>query len=364
MTAMSAKPRTTATPDAPATAHAFDVLSDVAEAFRLRGSCSGTFTLTAPWGYSVPGTKDAALLVVTRGRVHFELEGPKRRVLELAPGDVVALPHGNACNLRSDARTPLRPIEEIEERLQLAPEKSRGGQTEMIALCCELVSGRTNPLLGALPPLIHCPGSDGNVARWLDPTVRLLAAESASTTPGRATILNRLAEVVFIQLIRAWVASRPESDSGWLGALRDPQLGAALAAIHSQPGASWTVATLASRASMSRSAFASRFRSVVGETPFDYVTRWRVQHAARLIDEGHVPLKEIVAISGYASEAAFRTVFRKWVGVTPGKYRAKETVRRVDARDARGAAQRVGRSTPTRTQIASPPVRRGARTLH
>ncbi len=225
----------------------FDVLSDVAEAFRLRGSCSGTFTLSAPWGYAVPKSENAALLVVTRGRVHFELEGPKGRTLELVSGDVVALPHGAACNLRSDARTPLRPIEEMEERCQVAPEKSRSGQTEMVALCCELVSGRANPLLGALPPLIHCPGNDGSVARWLDPTVRLLAAESASTTPGRATILNRLAEVVFIQLIRAWVANQPESDGGWLGALRDPQLGAALAAIHSEPGASWTVASLDTR---------------------------------------------------------------------------------------------------------------------
>ncbi len=116
---------------------------------------------------------------------------------------------------------------------------------------------------------------------------------------------------------------------------------------------------------MSRSAFASRFRSVVGETPFDYVTRWRVQHAARLIDEGHVPLKEIVAISGYASEAAFRTVFRKWVGVTPGRYRAKETMARVDARDAaRSAVNRPTRVTPSRTRTASSPLRRGTRTLH
>lgn len=353
---------------------AFDVLSDVAEAFRLRGSCSGTFTLSAPWGYSVPKSENAALLVVTRGRVFLELDAPKRRTLELVSGDVVALAHGHACNLRSDARTPLRPIEEIEERCGLAPEPPRNGgradvagrgQTEMIALCCELVSGRANPLLGALPPLIHCPGSDGSVARWLDPTVRLLAAESASTTPGRATILNRLAEVVFIQLIRAWVASRPESDGGWLGALRDPQLGAALAAIHSEPGASWTVASLASRASMSRSAFAQRFRAVVGETPFDYVTRWRVQHAARLIDEGHVPLKEIVSISGYASEAAFRTVFRKWVGVTPGRYRTKDSSARVDARDAaRFAVSGPTRVTPSRTRRAAAPLRRGTRTLH
>src|SRR5207245_7889210 len=128
-------------------------------------------------------------------------------------------------------------------------------------LCCELAGGRTNPVLRVLPRLIHCPGSDGAVARWLEPSVRLLAMESASSSPGRTTILNRLAEVVFIQLIRTWLDSLPASEGGWLRALTDPQLAPAIEAIHSDPGKPWSLVSLASRVNMSRSAFAMRFKT-------------------------------------------------------------------------------------------------------
>ena len=173
---------------------AVDVLSQVAEAFRLRGSVSGVFELSPPWGYAIPKRPHAGLLVVSRGRIHFELEGGKQRALELAPGDVVALPHGHPYSIRDAPRTPVRPANRLcacgGSRVQ-----PRAGQTEFISICCELAGGHANPVLRLLPPLIHCPGGDTSVARWLEPTVRLLAVESASTTPGRETILNRLAEV-------------------------------------------------------------------------------------------------------------------------------------------------------------------------
>jgi len=314
---------------------AVDVLSQVAEAFRLRGSVSGVFELSPPWGYAIPKRPHAGLLVVSRGRIHFELEGGKQRALELAPGDVVALPHGHPYSIRDAPRTPVRPANRLcacgGSRAQ-----PRAGQTEFISICCELAGGHANPVLRLLPPLIHCPGGDTSVARWLEPTVRLLAVESASTTPGRETILNRLAEVVFIQLIRTWIDGLPAGQGGWLRALTDPQLAGALASIHSDPGTAWSLASLAARANMSRSAFAARFRSVVGETPLGYLTQWRMQRAAALLESTEVPLKEIVASSGYASEAAFRTAFKKWSGASPGSYR---TQARPDLGVGRGRSQ-------------------------
>ena len=199
----------------------------------------------------------------------------------------------------------------------------RGGQTEFLAICCELAGGRANPLLRVLPPLIHCPGSDGRVARWLEPTVRLLAMESGSSTPGRTTILNRLAEVVFVQMIRTWIDDLPEGRGGWLGALGDSHLSRALEAIHSDPGKPWSLGSLASQANMSRSAFATRFKNLVGETPIEYLTRWRMQRAATLLESSDAPLKEVVASSGYASQAAFRTMFKRWVGESPSSYVAR-----------------------------------------
>ncbi len=300
-----------------------DVLSQVAEAFRLRGSMSGVMSVSPPWGFAMPKSDHAALLVVTRGRVSFEMPGVTGSPIELAPGDVVAVPHGHACIIRDDPDTPVRAADEMSADSCPGFGVSHGGQTEFIGLCCELAGGRTNPVLRVLPPLIHCPGSDGRVAHGLEPTVRLLAVESAGSTPGRTTILNRLAEVVFIQLIRSWIETREGRDSCWLHALTDPQLAGALEAIHAEPAARWTLESLATRARMSRSSFAARFKDVVGETPMEYVTRWRMHRAASLLDSSDLPLKEIVATSGYASEAAFRTVFKRWAGESPGSYRER-----------------------------------------
>src|SRR5258706_3600178 len=301
-----------------------DVLSQVAEVLRLRGSVSGVCALPSPFGYAMPKMNHGKLLVVTCGRVYFEMNvGGKSHELELAPGDVIALPHGHAYSIRDDPRTPLKAPPEMAGCGKPRMEAPRGGQTEFVGLCCEFAGGRTNPILRVLPPFIHCPGSNGSVARWLEPTVRLIAAESNCASPGRTTILDRLAEVVFIQLIRTWIESLPAGEGGWLRALTDHQLAGAFEAIHSEPGSSWTVASLASRASMSRSAFSGRFKNLVGETPLEYLTRWRMHRAVGLLESDHVQLTEIAASSGSTSDAAFRTVFKKWVGESPGSYRAR-----------------------------------------
>ena len=298
-----------------------DVLSQVTEAFRLRGSMSGVMSVSPPWGFSIPRSDRAALLVVTRGRVSFEMPGVTTGAIEMAPGDVIAAPHGNACIIRDDPHTPVRSADEMSADPCPGFGVAGGGQTEFVGLCCELAGGRTNPVARALPPLIHCPGSDGRVAHGLEPTIRLLAVESAGTTPGRTTILNRLAEVVFIQLIRSWIDTRDAREGCWLHALADPHLADALSAIHAEPAAPWTLESLAGRSRMSRSSFAARFKTVVGETPMAYVTRWRMHRAADLLDTSDLPLREIVASSGYASEAAFRTVFKRWAGESPASYR-------------------------------------------
>lgn len=300
-----------------------DVLSEVTEAFRLRGSMSGVMSVSPPWGFAVPRSDHAALLVVTRGRVSFEMEGVTGSALELAAGDVVGTPHGHACIIRDDPRTPVHAADEMTSERCPGFGTSPGAHTEFIGLCCELAGGRTNPVLRALPPLIHCPGSDGRVAHGLEPTIRLLAIESSATTPGRTTVLNRLAEVVFIQLIRSWIANMPAGEGNWLRALTDPQLAGALEAIHAEPARAWTLESLAAGVHMSRSSFAARFKSLVGETPMEYLTRLRMQRAATLLDSSDLPLREIVASSGYASEAAFRTVFKRWAGESPGSYRER-----------------------------------------
>ena len=181
-----------------------------------------------------------------------------------------------------------------------------GAQTEFIILRCALSGGCTNPLRAGLPRLLHLPGSDGAVARWLEPTVRLLALEGSAPPTGRTTVLDRLAEVILIHLIRAWLDRQSPECGGWLRAITDSQLARALAAFHAEPGHPWTIESLAQAAGMSRSAFAARFKALTGQTPLDYLTEWRVQQAKALLEAAEQPLKQIVASLGYASEAAFR----------------------------------------------------------
>jgi len=318
----------------------FDVLSQVLNSLHLAGSISEVFSPATPWGFSFPASDHARLLVVTRGRVHFALEDQPGSALDLGPGDVVAVAHGDALSIRDDPRSPVHPITEHRSAdVAHGSHRLRGGQTEFIPVCCELSGGRMNLVTKNLPPVIFCPGSDEQVRRWLEPAVRILAAEGFCSVPGRQAVLDHLASILFIQVIRTWVAGLREGEGGWLRALNDPQIAAALEAIHAEPGAGWTVENLAARGGMSRSAFAVRFHALVGATPLEYLTRWRMQRAAAMLEDDGIPLKQVVASAGYASETAFRAAFKKWVGVAPGAYRNRP-------RTAAGLTDGSGRPRP------------------
>src|SRR5262249_22623574 len=160
--------------------------------------------------------------------------------LELATGDVIALPNGDAFALRDGPDSPVVPIAES-GACSSTPMSVPGAQTELIVLHCALSGGCSNPIRKQLPQLIHSPRSDGRVARWLDRVVGLLAVESATPATGRSTVLDRLAEVLFIHLVRAWLDGQPAECGGWLRAMSDSQLGRALSAFHAEPGKTWTV---------------------------------------------------------------------------------------------------------------------------
>jgi AraC-like DNA-binding protein len=152
-------------------------------------------------------------------------------------------------------------------------------------------------------------------------TMQALASEMAEQTPGSEVVANRLAEVLFIQMLRAHIASEPERFSkGWLRAIFDPQMGAALSAIHDSVNTSWTVESLAETAAMSRSAFAVRFKELLGQTPLEYVTEWRMQKAMQLLGQRDKKLIDVARSVGYESDAAFSKAFKRVVGANPGEY--------------------------------------------
>ena len=144
-------------------------------------------------------------------------------------------------------------------------------------------------------------------------------------------VANRLAEVLFIQAIRAHIASGNEScKRGWLRAIFDPQIGAALTSIHNNVNSPWTVESLA-EAGMSRSAFAERFKGLVGQTPLEYVTEWRMQKAVQLLQQRDKKLVDVAQSIGYESDAAFSKAFKRVVGRTPGEYRRSSLARHQQA---------------------------------
>jgi AraC-like DNA-binding protein len=162
--------------------------------------------------------------------------------------------------------------------------------------------------------------------QWLDAILQLLAVETALEQPGTETVVSRLTDILFVRALRTHLASLPEGSQGWLRALKDPPMATALHLLHEQPEQPWTVEGLAERLAMSRSAFAARFKELVGEPPMSYLTRWRLQKAAHRMLEGDATLASIARAVGYETESAFGKAFRRHFGVTPGDYR-KQTSR-------------------------------------
>ncbi|MEZ5318186.1 MAG: AraC family transcriptional regulator [Vicinamibacterales bacterium] len=314
-----------------------DVLTDVLQAIRVRSVVSGRLECTAPWGLGIPGGHPTFYLV-TRGTCWLSLDqagGPAAspRTVQIDGGDFVVLPRGQGHAILDSPATPVRPVVEV---LTSCPRKQKcqpggifryggddGATTTLVWGCFEVETGAYDPLLLSLPPLIHVRGDQGTTVRWLEATMQFVASEMASGLPGAETVVSRLADILFVQAIRAHLAEAGSDAGGWLRALMDPQVGAALSLIHETPEAPWTVESLAQRIGLSRSAFAARFADLVGEPPLTYITRWRMGQAARMLRAGSAPIGEIAQRVGYEAEAAFNKAFKRWNGVPPGVFRRR-----------------------------------------
>jgi AraC-like DNA-binding protein len=194
---------------------------------------------------------------------------------------------------------------------------------------CSLVCGEFafdsevfNPLMDNLPPVLHVRGSESFNSKWLDSTLGFIAHEAAADQTGALAVIDRLAEIIFIQVVRAYVDAA-DSRVPFLAALGDPQIREALSLIHAQPHHTWSVAELGQRISMSRSAFSNRFGALVGMTPYQYLTSVRMQKAALRLKITDDSIMRVAEHIGYESEAAFSTAFKQHFGVRPGEYRRR-----------------------------------------
>jgi len=202
-------------------------------------------------------------------------------------------------------------------------ERGGGGSESARVVCCFLGCDDRpyNPLLAALPPMIHVPAARRSAAaERLGAMLGLAAREARDGRPGSENFLARLAELTFVEAIRQHLESLPETQSSWLAGLRDPVVCRALSALHGAPREAWTVERLARQAGVSRSVLAERFAELVGHPPMQYLALWRMQMAGRLLAEGG-NVAEVASAVGYESEAAFSRAFKKLVGQPPGSWR-------------------------------------------
>ena len=299
-----------------------DPLGEALHSLRMSGAFYCRSEFTEPWGLTLPPLPGYLWFhVVTSGRVSVDLGDGE--LTSLQTGDVVLVTQGAGHRLCSDAAAPAPgilelPREEVSDRYEILHHGGGGAPTRMMCGAVRFDHPAARNLVALLPEIIYLDAASTPDLIWMQSTLSLLAAETKQIRPGGEAVITRLADVLIIQAIRWWMESDPSAQSGWLGALRDDQIGRALALIHGDPARAWTVATLADELAMSRSAFAARFTELVGEPVMRYVTRWRMRVAVNALRDEGATVAELADRLGYRSEAAFARAFKRVTGVAPG----------------------------------------------
>jgi AraC-like DNA-binding protein len=308
-----------------------DPLGEALHVLRMTGTFYSRCEFSAPWGLVLPPFPDSLMFhVVTAGRCWLEVEGEEPRLLE--PGDLALVPHGEGHRLASEPGLPGRGLfdmssELLSERYEIIRDGGGGAPVRLLCGTVRFDHPAAGQLVDLLPRVIVADSLDGLQVEWMQSTLRMIVAEARELRPGGEAVITRLADVLVIQAIRSWIERDATARTGWLAALRDPQVGRALTLIHRDPARDWTVAALADAVAMSRSAFSARFTQLAGEPPMHYVTRWRMQVARTALRDGNATLAELALQLGYGSEAAFSRAFKRLVGKSPGAVRLERRSR-------------------------------------
>lgn len=313
-----------------------DPITDIFNTMHVMTVIHSRLEATAPWGVEREISREkkatisgrlvfpaelAHLGMVSRGNCWLSV-GATREPIPLTGGDCFLVAPNTPFILRDNPRTHPINFCDIAPRTNnyVAHYGGGGTPTTIITGLLSFDSVSLKPMTQLLPGLILVKADRARTLA-LHNTLQLLAAEMAEPAPGAEIVAQRLAEVLFIQILRTHIASGAESHKqGWLRAIFDPQIGTGLRAIHENVSKSWTVESLAVAAGMSRSAFALRFKELLGQTPLDYVTEWRMQKAIQLLQKGDKKLLDIAQSVGYETNAAFSKAFKRVVGESPGSY--------------------------------------------
>lgn len=318
---------------------ATDTLSDVLKTVRLTGAAYFDVVAQEPWSVLsparelilpriLPGADHLiAYHVVTSGRAFASLDGGQ--AIPVEAGEVVVFtnadPHVMSSSAGMRGAAPDADTIEIAEAglLPFHVNLMNGGTASAKLVCGYLACDARpfNPLLEALPPMLKAGDPRRNDAGWLGQFIHFAVAEVAEKRAGSESVLTKLSELMFIDVVRRYIEALPPQDTGWLAGLRDSAVGKALSLIHARPSFNWTIEGLARQCGTSRTVMAERFVQLVGVPPMHYLAKWRMQVASEMLKRGNVNMATIAAQIGYESEAAFSRAFKKMMGVPPSAWR-------------------------------------------
>jgi len=319
-----------------------DALSETLRVVRLVGAIFINAKFTAPWCYQSPRADTAAPILepgaervvifhlITEGECWVELgdEPP----MKLIAGDAVIFPQGDAHRMASaPGLSPAKGGAPLSEVLARRPRQlmygGGGAATRLVCgyLACDHKLAQM--LLAGLPPIVRVNVRGSNAGMWLEASVRYALAEARSPRPGGAGVLAKLSEVLFIEVLRLYMNEQGSDRTGWLAGVGDRIVGAALNALHARPAQAWTLEDLAREAGTSRSVLAERFQHLVGSSPMQYLTQWRMLLAANLLSRSNAPLARIAEDVGYQTDTAFSRAFRREFGSPPAAWRRNQSTR-------------------------------------
>ena len=315
-----------------------DALSDVLKTVRLTGATFFDVVARSPWVAEQPSPETIlpkvlhgaghliSYHVVTQGRCYANIVGEESIAVEA--GEVIVFTRGDPHVMSSSPgmRAEPNPASMYDEGAANQPFFANIGDDGPIAakivcgfLACD--SSPFNPLLDNLPPVIKVAAGEGADTRWLSQFIHVATTESADKRAGGESVLARLSELMFIEVVRRHLECLPLEQVGWLAGLRDPFVGKALSLMHARPTHCWTIDDLAREVGLSRSVLAERFAQLVGIPPMHYLAKWRMQIASGLLTSGSANIATVAAQTGYGSEAAFSRAFKRMVGVSPSAHR-------------------------------------------
>lgn len=319
-----------------------DILSDVLHAVRLSGAVFFDVSATPPWVSEAPPSRQIIPLVMEGAghliEYHLMVSGScwacltdaSAEPVHMTAGSLVVFPRGDPHIMASDPQMRSTPVlEPFEGARTTRPypfhlEQGPGGDDPARFICgflgCDL--SPFNPLISALPRMLHVNDTDGGGDGRLSMLMEMTLAESQAKRPGAGGILAKLSELIFIEAVRRHAESG-QLEGGWLAGLRDPQIGRALRLLHADPARAWTLAELAREAGVSRTVLAERFTACLGLPPMSYLTSWRMQLAATRLSGGAETLAQVAHSIGYESEAAFSRAFKRNTGLAPSTWRKR-----------------------------------------